>query len=70
MLKKSKKFGPLADIERLVVYLWHDEEKHFDGERDHIFRSVRRVAAWLDELKNTPTTDCLAATRQIRAMED
>jgi hypothetical protein len=44
---------PLRDISKLVDYLRHDEALHYQGERDHIFRSVRRVAAWLESTGNT-----------------
>jgi hypothetical protein len=41
---------PIGAISKLVDYLYHDEEMHYMGERDHIFRSVKRVAEWLDNL--------------------
>jgi hypothetical protein len=41
---------PVADIQQLVNYLRCDEELHYTANRspDHIFRSVRRVATWLE----------------------
>jgi hypothetical protein len=45
---------PVASIKKLVEYLYRDEETHFEGgkERNHIFRSVKKVADWLDEIND------------------
>lgn len=37
-----------ADISKIIEYLWHDEEKHFeenDKPRNHIFKVLKRLAA-------------------------
>ena len=59
MSLRQKPYIPIREITRLVDYLWHDEELNFNGELDHIFRSVRRVDAWLRSLpaKNFSTKD-------------
>jgi hypothetical protein len=48
-------------ILRLVSYLEHDEEKHWEAMRDrgedtsgHIFNSVKTVSDWLDTLPGVP----------------
>lgn len=41
---------PVAAISKIVDYLYHDEKLNYMGERDHIFRSVKRVAKWLDTI--------------------
>jgi hypothetical protein len=50
---KSHTNIPIADIKKLVEYLWHDEQKDFHATdnppRNHIFRAVRRVDEWLDD---------------------
>jgi hypothetical protein len=51
---------PYSSIARLVDYLYHDEELHYEGcfdedgnvvedPENHIFTHVKRVADWLDE---------------------
>jgi len=36
----------------LIEYLWHDEQRDWRASgrpKVHIFRDVRRIAAWLDD---------------------
>jgi hypothetical protein len=48
---------PTDAIEKLVDYLWHDEERNFlenwvgnnERARKHIFQSVKTVRKWLDQ---------------------
>jgi hypothetical protein len=42
---------PIDAISKLVGYLYDDERLNYMGERNHIFRSVKRVAEWLDSLQ-------------------
>ena len=47
----------LWSIRKLVEYLYHDEEKHFeecDKKGPHIFRDVIEVKKWLDSEFNIP----------------
>ena len=46
---------PVADIRKIVDYLYHDEEVNFLGEWDHIFRHIKRVAQWLGSLDDHAT---------------
>ena len=42
------------EIGKVVDYLWHDEEKHWeeDGKpRNHIFIAVRRINNWLKQFR-------------------
>jgi hypothetical protein len=48
--------APITAIKRLVEYLYLDEESHYadcvesGGETsDHIFKSVKQVADWLEQ---------------------
>jgi hypothetical protein len=47
-MQKPKSNIPTNAISELVEYLYADEQADYEGERDHIFRSVKRVAKWLD----------------------
>jgi hypothetical protein len=41
-----------ASLEKVVEYLWIDEEKHFeesDHPKDHIFRDIKRLRDWVKE---------------------
>jgi hypothetical protein len=47
---------PLIAIRNLVEYLYRDEARNFEddpGYGDHIFHSVKKVADWLDEIKES-----------------
>jgi hypothetical protein len=43
---------PISSIDKLVDYLYDAEQLNYNGERDHIFRSVKRVAKWLEDLND------------------
>jgi len=51
-MKTKPTHVPVIHIARLVDHLYDDEEKHYAGERGHIFRSVKLVSEWLDTLHN------------------
>jgi hypothetical protein len=56
---KTKTNGdvPVAAIRKIVEHLYQDEMLHYEamledgdgGERNHVFRSVKRVAKWLGD---------------------
>jgi hypothetical protein len=43
-------------LEHVVLYLWHDERLNYQGERDHIFRPVALLEAYLTESQPNKTT--------------
>jgi hypothetical protein len=61
---------PREAIQRLVDYLYADEEEHFSecaAPPDHIFHSVRIVAAWLDKTVPSPRASVPAGGIRVEA---
>ena len=44
---------PIAEIEKIVQYLWQDEIRDFvESERpDHIYHALVKVKDWLEQIK-------------------
>ena len=45
---KKKQYNPLLDISKVIDYLWHDEERHYEESmpserRGHIFTVLKRL---------------------------
>ena len=47
------KIPPIADIEKIINYLWQDEIRDFaeSEKKDHIYYSLVKVKDWLEERK-------------------
>lgn len=66
---------PVRAIEKLVDYLEYDEHKHYEEHRldgpcrDHIWHSVKAVAAWLDTVSDRSSRLAAANAREAARVQ-
>ncbi len=52
--------APINSIQKIIDYMWDDEERHFSEQekgdplrKTHIFYDVKKVKAWLDKMERS-----------------
>ena len=47
------KTPPIAEIEKIINYLWQDEIRDFaeSEKKDHIYHALVKVKDWLEQIK-------------------